>query len=201
MSGNAYVQAKEIAHETFSRLAELRANQQDLKRAGSRLKMCASVVDPEVQHALFEAAAIAYRRCFTTGVRQPLQVSDVEALGESESSLHLYFHNVASKFVAHSVNPFEDYKCGAAFLDDGSIVVANLTARLVSFSRDEVEAVIILIDQINEQVVVPRCKELEALAHSIAAELTQEERDALPALRIYGRGPESAGQSRLKSKS
>lgn len=59
--------------------------------------------------ALWEAALVAYARCFHRGKRRWLNESIFEGQDEDMLVWHRYFKNTRDKHVAHSVNPFESY--------------------------------------------------------------------------------------------
>jgi len=64
-------------------------------------------VDFDEWEALSTAAAVAYGRCFMSGVRQELPEDDVK-LGTTEIiATHEFLMAYRNKHVAHSVNPFE----------------------------------------------------------------------------------------------
>src|SRR3569832_2482965 len=57
---------------------------------------------------LVTASLIRYFRCFATGVRLELVRSDLEGLDEELLKQHDYYKHLRDKFVAHSINPFEE---------------------------------------------------------------------------------------------
>src|SRR4051812_36912397 len=59
--------------------------------------------------ALWSAALVSYRRCFSDGKRGGLTNADVRALGLAGEPIevHQFLHQLRNKHVAHSVNPFE----------------------------------------------------------------------------------------------
>ena len=57
--------------------------------------------------ALYECCLIRYRRCFATGVRASLGEDALGKFTEAERQTHNYFIDMASKFIAHSVNSSE----------------------------------------------------------------------------------------------
>lgn len=76
--------------------------------------------DHLVIEGLVSAAIVRYARCFSTGPRLGLTRKDIEALDASDSATHDYFKALRDKFVAHSVNPFEEtYVTATASERDG----------------------------------------------------------------------------------
>jgi len=79
-------------------------------------ELCSKVVDlgkskPRdffVEEGLVSAAVIKYGRCFTKGVRMRLGVNDLAGLDPDNITAHEYFIELRNKFVAHSVNAFEE---------------------------------------------------------------------------------------------
>lgn len=80
--------------------------------------------------AYFSAAAIAYSRCFGTGVRGGIDVSMLDALEQSEPDaarkVHDYIKNMRDKHIAHSISPFEFVMVGGMvdFTDHSKLNVA-----------------------------------------------------------------------------
>lgn len=58
--------------------------------------------------AFSAAAVVRYARCFTSGVREPLNEQLLDAADDDLRQAHNYFIALRSKHVAHSVNPFEE---------------------------------------------------------------------------------------------
>ena len=64
--------------------------------------------DSLLVEGLVAAAVIRYGRCFSTGARLGLCREDIAELKGDELETHDYFKALRDKFVAHSVNPFEE---------------------------------------------------------------------------------------------
>lgn len=76
-----------------------------------------------VEEALVSSAVIKYGRCFTDGVRMRLGIADLVQLDADAVSTHEYFIELRHKFVAHSVNAFEETYVTAAARDmDGAML-------------------------------------------------------------------------------
>jgi hypothetical protein len=74
-------------------------------------------VDFDEWEALSTATAVAYARCFMSGVREELPEDDVK-LGTSEIiATHAFLMAFRNKHVAHSVNPFEQNTVGVQIAD------------------------------------------------------------------------------------
>lgn len=61
-----------------------------------------------MEEALVSAAVVRYGRCFSSGARLGLSRKDIEELDPADLAAHDYFKALRDKFVAHSVNPFEE---------------------------------------------------------------------------------------------
>lgn len=78
-------------------------------RCGKAIEL-SSAVPSDTMHAeaLVESAVVKYCRCFATGVRLGLRDADIANLSPLDLESHAYFMALRNKFVAHSVNPFEE---------------------------------------------------------------------------------------------
>jgi len=111
MSGHH--RAVEVTLPEAELLADLYGVVFDLNRA---TKLCSKAVefsklpdrDYELIKGLVAAAVVRYFRCFSSGVRYGLHRKDIENLGKDMLATHDYFKALRDKFVAHSVNPFEE---------------------------------------------------------------------------------------------
>jgi hypothetical protein len=66
--------------------------------------------------ALAYAAAVAYARCFGTGVRAPLPAALLEAAPAEVRETHGFIMDLRNKHIAHSVNVFEENRVVANVL-------------------------------------------------------------------------------------
>ena len=64
--------------------------------------------DPITIEALSTAALVRYSRCFTSGVRRRLPEELLASLTPKHQRLHQIIRDLRDKYVAHSVNPFEE---------------------------------------------------------------------------------------------
>jgi len=94
-------------------LAELFGIRQDLNQA---MEFCDQVLrmygqlaaaDFNAFEALFTTAVIKYARCFSSGVRPRLSDIACPRFSPEQLAAHEFFLNYRNKFLAHSVNPYE----------------------------------------------------------------------------------------------
>jgi|GEM_PF-2671187 len=83
-------------------------------------KAAADGEDSIVVEGIFTASLIRYFRCFATNVRLGLVRFDLAELSDELLKQHDYFKDLRDKFVAHSVNPFEEnWVTATAIVRDG----------------------------------------------------------------------------------
>ena len=104
--------AVEVKLEEAAVLADLYSISYDLGLA-THLAKAARKAASEGEDSIFveglvTASLIRYFRCFATGVRLELVRSDLEGLDEELLKQHDYYKHLRDKFVAHSINPFEE---------------------------------------------------------------------------------------------
>ncbi|MGQ0526266.1 MAG: hypothetical protein ACT4P8_21710 [Betaproteobacteria bacterium] len=105
--------AVEVTLPEAEALADLYGIEYDLATASY---LCAKALemwesdsrDYLVIEALVSATIVRYARCFATGTRLGLARIDLAELQSSALSAHDYFKALRDKFVAHSINPFEE---------------------------------------------------------------------------------------------
>lgn len=79
--------------------------------------------DYRLVEAVVTAALVRYFRCQSTGVRLGIQSSDLASLSEDDLRIHQYLKDLRDKYVAHSVNPFENsYVTATATEKDGELL-------------------------------------------------------------------------------
>jgi hypothetical protein len=158
--------------------------------------------DQIVVRALWNAALVAYARCWATGVRTGISTDVFEELEGDPYGLHEYLKNLRDKHIAHSVNPFEDVAIGLALspedqADRTVIGVASLLQKLISFDRAGIDGFGSLAT-VARGAIAAKCSEqkdvveAEGRATDIAVVLT------LPELKLVTPGPEHVTQSRLR---
>lgn len=119
-------------------------------------KLVLGLEDPVLIQSLFSAALIAYRRCFTTGVRTALTYNDIADSNNNAGWLHNHLKDQADKLIAHSVNPFEHTQAGFLVKDDKVIGVATLSAKLVNFDDVVLKQWGRLVVEIREAILRPK---------------------------------------------
>lgn len=70
--------------------------------------------------ALTSGAVVKYARCFASGVRATFPNSVLEKLPENQNRDHDYFIALRDKYIAHSVNAFEETKIVAYLVPEES---------------------------------------------------------------------------------
>ena len=118
-----------------------------------------------VVEGLVTAAVVRYGRCFSKGVRFWLCREDITEIGNDDLSTHGYFKDLRDKFVAHSVNRFEEtYVTATASELDGKknpiqsvgpgqhrVVLSPITAKALAQLVSRVNAVVKKRVAIEEQ--------------------------------------------------
>lgn len=94
-------------------LAELRAVLHDLKWVIEVCERLIAMLDTRLEEAvlteaLSTAALVRYMRCFSQGVRPKAPRELLDSLSDREQVRHQWFKDLRDKYVAHSVNPFEE---------------------------------------------------------------------------------------------
>lgn len=117
--------AVEVTLPEAEALADLYGIMFDLEAA---TYLCAKAIElslpPQHDYLIVEglvaAAIIRYCRCFPSKARLGLRREDLAELNDKDFQAHDYFKNLRDKFVAHSVNPFEEtYVNATASVLDG----------------------------------------------------------------------------------
>jgi hypothetical protein len=104
-----------------ARLAALVGVQDDLEQVLSycgelEKQIAANYRDYYLWEALAHAAAVAYARCFGTGVCPPLPVAELGAASAEIREIHEFIMDLRNKHIAHSVNVFEENRVIAKVL-------------------------------------------------------------------------------------
>lgn len=116
--------------------------------------------------ALVSAAIVRYGRCFSTGARLGLTREDIQGLDSAALEVHDYFKALRDKFVAHSVNPYENsYVTASASERDGvkfPIESVNPGYHRLVLSANEAQGLSLLITKVkaivNERIECERAK-------------------------------------------
>src|SRR3989344_1163128 len=153
--------AVEVTLPEAELLADLYGIVFDLNRAA---KLCSKAVefskfpdrDYELIEGLVAAAIVRYFRCFSKGVRCWLHPKDIENLGKDLLEDHDYFKAIRDKYVAHSVNPFEEtFVTASASERDGvkfPIRSVNPGHHRVMLSEFEAKSLEKLVDKVTAEV-------------------------------------------------
>ena len=165
------------------------------------LEMETQQPDQTVMRALFDAAIIAYARCFHTGVRQGLRREDLEPHPGNPVVFHDHLFELRQKLVAHSVNAFEQTKVGAVLAQGrkkGSEVVGltNLTMRLTNFVNRDLRQFRGLIRLVIKDMLDLRIKSLEECALEIAKTMPASELLSMVRLSVTAPSPEDVSKRR-----
>lgn len=167
------------------------------------LRLKATSKPPEdiiVAQALWNAALVAYARCFTTGKRLGLKSSLFDGLDPGAAEAHQYVMNMRGKHVAHAVNPFDQVRVGVVLSPPGS---ANRNVRgtvqfrqhLVGWDQGGLETLQHLTDAAHA-FAMRRYNEVEAALYDEALALSIEDLYRRPAMRIITPGSGDARQPR-----
>ena len=116
--------------------------------------------------ALVSAAIIRYGRCFSTGARLGLTRKDIDGLDSAALEVHDYFKALRDKFVAHSVNPYENsYVTASVSERDGvrfPIESLNPGYHRLVLSGNEAQGLSLLVNKVkaivNERIERERTK-------------------------------------------
>lgn len=174
----------------LSRLFSIRSDMQFVVDALNRL--LAGESDNLVRQALFSAALMAYRRCFTTGVRNGLMHKDVEGLTNNAGDFHTYLRGMADKLIAHSVNPFEKVASGIMVKDGRMFGIQTLNIKLVAMPPDKLQQWGHLTVEVFESVLKPRLNEAHAAFMVAAQKLPVSEITMMPPLELSPFEPDAA---------
>lgn len=83
----------------------------DMKRVAELCKEYVAAIENEASQigrdALWMTAIVLYARCFNKGVRQPLETTVLDSIPGQAREAHEHFIDLRDKFIAHSVNVYE----------------------------------------------------------------------------------------------
>jgi hypothetical protein len=158
--------------------------------------------DPLLGRALFNAALIAYARCWATGVRVELPDALLDELPGDGRGFHDYLIRLRGKHIAHSVNPFEDVAIGLIIVpgdreEPTAIAVGHLLAKLVGFPAEALQHFEILAAFLLEEVGKLYAIQAEVV-RSEAASVEVDALLALPEMRLVVPGPADATVSKAR---
>lgn len=138
--------------------------------------------NPLLMQALFASALIAYRRCFTQGLRKALSNDDVANSPNNAGWLHNELLTQADKLIAHSVNPFEETQSGFMVKEDKIIGVVTLSTELVNFHVDQTKQWGRLVQEILNTVLGPKINAARAALFEAGIKLSTTEITRCPVL-------------------
>ena len=102
------------------------------------------------------AAVVKYGRTFASGVRSSIPGSWITSLPSDYQDKHHYFKNLRDKFIAHSVNAFEDNQVFAylhpQFEPSGVKSITVDTGRCMSMSAGDVASLKRLVETLQQMV-------------------------------------------------
>ena len=150
-------------HQEAQRLADLNGVEYDLELVSSLGKQFlendhfASSSNLLLAQAFFMSAVVTYGRTFGSSVRTGVTRAQIEELPENLQILHQYFKDVRDKFVAHSVNAFEE-NCVKLYLtpeERGGPGVASIGlghARIATLSHQDMAHLLELVTAVSDLV-------------------------------------------------
>jgi hypothetical protein len=149
-----------LEHPIAQRLADLAGVEHDLKlsiRACERFLSGPTVGSEDAiltSRSLATFAIITYCRTISSGVRSGISESCVAALPQRLREAHETFKNIRDKFVAHSVNHFEENSVQIGLDHSGSKVatVGTLHSRTATFSIEQISDLKSLAEALLEMV-------------------------------------------------
>ncbi len=112
-----------------------------------------------IARSLLVAALVAYARCFTTGVRRrySLDLRRVEAMDAGATAYHHWLLDVRNKYIAHSVNAYEQGVPGLLLSPPESSVrmilgCSFLRSEFVGLAKQDIEQAIKFVSRVHALV-------------------------------------------------
>ena len=148
------------------------------------------------------AAVIKYGRTFGSGVRSGIPISWIKQLPDQHQTSHRYFKDIRDKFVAHSVNAFEDNQVFAylspQFAPAGVSSITVDTGRFISLSIEDLlslkKLAEILSHFVQQEIVTETARILQIARSLPLSNLLERETENRPLPRT-----EDAGKRRPKA--
>lgn len=147
------------------------------------------------------ASHVAYGRCFGTGKRQRLDHRKIWREGDSARKAHRYFKDVRDKFVAHSVNDFEDVGVALTYvMEDEEPSVFHVTDAIATsiIPSDYLVKWLRRLSKQAQKHVENRIDELRNRILKQGKQLTGDELKAMPGLSVKAGAFDSPGTARTK---
>jgi len=190
----------DVEMEEARYLADLNGIQIDLEAV---IELCKRLInaysiennDSKLYEVMTIAILIKYSRSFVTGVRSRLSILDIPGLNEEELSEHEKFIALRNKYIAHSVNEYEENKVIARYndekvYDEGITSISIQHTRLISISAYDAQAIISLsqkiLDYVNTQIKVEKNKILNLVRNQ-------------PIIEVLARGASSSKNPNIKN--
>ncbi|HTK14322.1 MAG TPA: hypothetical protein VL402_11010 [Xanthobacteraceae bacterium] len=179
-------------------LADLTSLISDMKQVADFTKLNLSLSEEQEipKIALFKAALITYRRCFTSGVRSRLTRDDIISLPGEPGEFHDLVRNLTDKLIAHSVNPFEGALAGVAVQDKSIIGTISFGVELCGWQPIGLRQLAILADMIVQKVLTPRLEKAKEALLAAAKAIPIGEITSTPVIRYTAPVPDQAGNRR-----
>ena len=175
------------------------ANRRQLKTI-PLLQPCHTPIMDEMRMAMI-ASHVAYCRCFGSGTRQRLDHRDIWREGDPARDAHQYFKDVRDKFVAHSVNDFEDVGVALAYImeEEGPSVFHVMDA--VGTSILPSDYLVKWLRRLSKQAqkhVENRIDQLFTQILKSGKQLTESELKAMPTLSLTAGAYDKPGKARSR---
>ena len=134
--------------------------------------------DRELLEIICAAALVKYGRAFTSGVRAAVPTTVIEELDEEYRAKHLHFKDSRDKWIAHSVNSFEENEVSAWLMppERGPLGVTGISVRqqrVTSLSASSMTALSELAAEVRRRLAVHIAEEnakVLALARNLPPE-------------------------------
>lgn len=121
----------------------------------------------DLTEVLFIALVVKYARVHMTGERKRIPQKWINCLSKKDQEVHTYIMAVRNKYIAHSVNNFEE-NFAVAYIKDISSEKPEFTqvqvqqTRVLAISEEEISSLIklaeILLKQVNDLIVEEKKK-------------------------------------------
>lgn len=181
--------ARRLISRSARKVAELRLLEADLKFATACLSESMNTKSELIDKALFNAAVIAYGRCFNSGDgRKVLKI--VEPFSKDQKETHSFLMRLRNAHVAHSASDFEQCLYVVALLPghdgkpDDKILKGEIIAEFSRPLREEKVKYLSLMQDVLDKIVRPDLAKHQAAVDKEAAALSLDEIRALPVAKL-----------------
>lgn len=138
----------EITGPEAKKLVDVAGAHADMMLVREYLKRYKQEKDQVTQTALFVAALMTYRRCFTSGKREKILHKDVECLVRGGPEYHQFLMALADKLVAHSISQLETGVAAVHIKNNKVEGVLVEGARVFGYNPDDMKDWPIFVDKI-----------------------------------------------------